>query len=96
MFSLQCSSGHRNTSFLVIAILLNFLLLAKQYEGQLVPVYMYPNTDDQVLEAGTTLNLTCICTLDYRKHLKEMQIIEWKLPDFFTKIDTVQKSFPSL
>ena len=91
LFPRWYSSGHRAASFHVILTLLLYLsLMAKQSEGQLPRVYIYPNADDQVIEVGTTLNLTCTCSennyRDYRSN------ITWILPDLLVKYKIIRNS----
>ena len=88
LFPRWYSSGHRAASFHVILTLLLYLsLMAKQSEGRLPRVYIYPNADDQVIEVGATLNLTCICSKNnYRSN------ITWTLPDLLVKYKIVRNS----
>lgn len=59
-------------------ILLSLFLVTKQNdEGQDSPLFMHPNDDDQVLQVGATLNLSCSINTDKPFN------ITWSLPDQF-------------
>ena len=84
MFSQWCSSGNRMTSFhMATMILLSLLLILKHTECQFPPVFMYPNEDDQVLQVGATLNLTCsinIPAVPNDPYARDHLNITWTLP----------------
>ena len=77
------------TSFhLITIVLLSIFLAPKQSEGQYLPVVMHPNEDDQVLEVGAILNLTCTVEtkIPINKFITEAPFnISWTLPDYLIK-----------
>ena len=79
-----CSSRHNAISFREITLPLFFLLIIpKQNEGKLAgDVIMYPNADDQVLDEGATLNLTCIISMPASSSttIDALFNISWTLP----------------
>ena len=82
------------TSFHVATmILLSLLLILKHTECQFPPVFMYPNEDDQVLQVGATLNLTCsinIPAVPNDPYARDHLNITWTLPEQITASSIVR------
>ncbi len=91
LFSCCCSSKNRTVSFIHMLPLL-LLYLAKQTQGQSnYHVVMFPNADDQVLERGATLELTCATVYQTFWYGPYDQLkFTWTLPDI-VKYDNVRK-----
>ena len=73
---------------LITIVLLSIFLPQKQSEGQYLTVVMHPNEDDQVLEVGATLILTCTVEtkIPINKFITEAPFnIWWTLPDYLIK-----------
>ena len=67
---------------MVIVILFSVFLI-KKTEGQFPRVLMQPNEDDQVLQVGATLNLTCsinIPAVSNGPYTRDHFNITWTLP----------------
>ena len=79
---------------MVIVILFSVFLI-KKTEGQFPRVLMQPNEDDQVLQVGATLNLTCIINMPALSNTtfynRDLFNITWTLPEQLTETSIVRK-----
>ena len=97
MFSQWFLSGYKMTPIHVTTVLFSLFLMPALSEGQLggMPVVMYPNEYDQVIEVGTTLNLTCVIppTFQHDTFYIDTFNISWTVPKHLIKNDLVRNIF---